>query len=93
MIAANTASGMDTLTITIPRQLPRKIRIMSETRIEDSTASWTTFLIAARTNTAWSKSSLSSSPSGAVLRISGRMSRVESTTASAEAFAFFRMVR
>jgi len=47
------------------RQLPRKIRIISETRIEERIASCTTFSTAARTNTDWSKSILSSSPFGA----------------------------
>ncbi len=45
------ASGMLVETITTPRQLPRKKRIISETRIEAMTASWSTLVMAARTKT------------------------------------------
>ena len=59
-------SGIDSDTITVFRQLPRKIRIISETRIDDRIASWMMLSTAPCTNTDWSKSSLSSRPSGAV---------------------------
>ena len=45
------ASGMLVPTSTAPRQLPRKNRIISETRMEAITASCSTFWMAARTNT------------------------------------------
>ena len=45
------ASGMLVPTRTAPRQLPRKKRIISETRIEASTASCSTFVMAALTKT------------------------------------------
>ena len=55
-------SGIEIETITVFRQLPRNTRIISETRIDEMIASWTTFSTAARTNTDWSKSSFSSRP-------------------------------
>ena len=85
-------SGIDSDTITVFRQLPRKIRIISETRIDDRMASWTMLSTAPCTNTDWSKSSLSSRPSGAVAWTSGRMSRIALTTAMVEASEFFRML-
>ena len=45
------ASGMLVITSTAPRQLPRKKRIIRETRIEARAASCSTFWMAARTNT------------------------------------------
>lgn len=61
------AMGMELQTITMPRQLPRKNRIMSDTSADASRASRSTSWIAARTKTLWSKSSLSSIPCGADL--------------------------
>ena len=87
------ASGMLVPTSTAPRQLPRKKRIISETRIDAITASCSTFLIAARTNTDWSKSIFSSIPSGAAALMIGSCSRVLSTTASVLASAFLRIAR
>ena len=84
-------SGIDSETITVLRQLPRNTRIISETRIDEMIASWTTFSTAPRTNTDWSKSIFSSSPSGAVAWISGSRSRTASTTASVEASECFRI--
>ena len=78
-------NGMEIDTITVLRQLPRNSRIISETRIDEITASCTTLLIAERTNTDWSKSSDRSSPFGAAARISGIRALVASTTASVEA--------
>ena len=49
---------MDSDTTTVLRQSPRNSRIISETRIEEITASRITLVTAARTNTDWSKSSL-----------------------------------
>ena len=80
-------------TSTAPRQLPRKKRIISDTRIEARIASWSTFWTAARTNTDWSKSIFSSIPSGAAAWMMGSCSRAPSTTASVLASAFLRMAR
>ena len=63
---AKIESGIEIATTTVLRQLPRNTRIISDTRIEERTASLTTFSTAARTNTDWSKSIFSSIPSGAV---------------------------
>ena len=87
------ARGMLVPTSTAPRQLPRKKRIISETRIDAITASCSTFVIAARTNTDWSKSIFSSIPSGAAALMMGSCSRALSTTASVLASAFFRIAR
>ena len=93
MMPAQMESGMESETITVLRQSPRNSRIISETRIEEMIASRTTLVTAARTNTDWSKSSLSSMPLGAAAWISGSMARVASTTARVEASACFRMAR
>ena len=87
------ASGMLVPTSTAPRQLPRKKRIIKETRIEAITASCSTLVTAARTKSDWSKSSFSSIPSGAAALMMGSWSRVPSTTARVEASAFLRMAR
>ena len=81
------------MTSTDPRQLPRKNRIIKETRIDAITASCSTFTTAARTNTLWSKSSFSSMPSGAAAWMMGSCSRAPSTTARVDASAFFKMAR
>ena len=81
------------ITSTAPRQLPRKKRIISETRTEASAASWSTFSIAARTKTDWSKSIFSSIPSGAAAWMTGICARAPSTTARVDASAFLRMAR
>ncbi len=87
------ASGMDATTMTMLRTEPRKTRIISETRIELISASRSTFAMAARTNTDWSKSSLISIPSGAAALIAGIASRAASTTAMVEASDFFSTTR
>ena len=87
------ASGMLVPTSTAPRQLPRKNRIISDTRTDAITASWSTLVTAARTKTDWSKSSFSSIASGAAAFTVGSTSRVPSTTASVEASAFLRIAR
>ena len=51
MMAVKMASGIEVVTITMLRQLPRKTRIMNETRMEARTVSRTTPSIAARTKT------------------------------------------
>ena len=49
-----TDSGIDTATIRVDRQLPRKIRIITAVRQAAITASRTTPLMAARTKIDWS---------------------------------------
>ncbi len=85
MIAAKIDNGIDRATIVVLRQLPRNRRIISDTRIDEITASRTTFAIAERTKTDWSKSSDKSTPFGAEALISGIKARVASTTAMVEA--------
>ncbi len=51
MMAVKMASGIEVQTTITLRQLPRNAKIINETRIEESTASRTTLMIAARTNT------------------------------------------
>ena len=87
------ASGMLVITIRAPRQLPRKNRIINETRMEASAASCSTFWMAARTKTDWSKSIFSSIPCGAAAWMMGSCARAPSTTARVEASAFFRIAR
>ena len=65
MMPAKIDSGIEAETITVLRQLPRKTRISTETRIDEMIASRITFCTAARTNIDWSKSSFRSSPFGA----------------------------
>ena len=71
-IAQAIESGIEAQATSTLRQLPRKIRIMSETRSAAVRPSVTTLLTAARTNTDWSKSTLRSRPCGAVARMSGK---------------------
>ncbi len=84
---------MELETITMPRQLPRKKRIMSETSADASSASRSTSCTDARTNLLWSKSSFSSIPCGAAFWSAGSMSRTESTTVSVDEPALRRMAR
>ena len=58
------ASGIDTAMMTVLRQLPRKMRIMSAVRQAAMIASRTTPSMAARTNSDWSAS-------GVILRLGG----------------------
>ena len=93
MTATRIASGIDVHTRITLRQLPRNSRIMMDTRADARAPSRSTPSMAPRTNTDWSKSILSSRPSGAAARIVGRSSRVASTTASVEASDLRRMAR
>ena len=86
-------SGIEVETIDRVAPASQEHRISAETRIDEMIASRITFCTAARTNTDWSKSSFSSSPLGAAAWISGSAARVESTTASVDASACFRMAR
>ena len=85
-------SGIEAETITMFRHDPRKTRIISETRMEETIASRTTFSMAERTNTDWSKSKPNSNPGGAAALISGSVERSASTTTSVEASEWRRMV-
>ena len=93
MMATNMDNGMDVQTMITLRQLPRKNKIISETRIEAMIASCNTLLIEFLTNTDWSKSIFISNPSGAVSLIMGIISLAASTTASVDAPAFLRITR
>ncbi len=90
---ANIEQGMEVTTTRVLRQLPRNTRIMSDTSSAAMMASDATFWIAARTKTDWSKSRLTSKPSGAAARISGSMARADSTTVRLEASAALRICR
>ena len=57
-------SGIETQTISVERQLPRKSRIMSPVSPAAMAPSRITPLIAARTNTDWSNSWCTSSEAG-----------------------------
>ncbi len=92
-MAEKIASGIDVQTITMLRQLPRNSPTISDTRIDEMTASRTTPPIAPRTKTDWSKSMFSSRPLGAAALICGSASRTASTTASVEASECLRMAR
>ncbi len=85
------ARGMELETMATLRKLPRKKRIISETRMELMTASWSTLVSAARTKIDWSKSSLRAMPSGAAAWIDGSRSFTPSTTARVPALECLRM--
>jgi len=85
-------SGIDTVTIRVLRQLPRKIRIMSAVRPAAMIASRTTPSTAARTNTDWSNMSFRSSSGGRVAWTWGSMSLIRCTTSRVEAPPLLKMV-
>jgi len=93
MIETRIAIGMELETITIPRQLPRKKRIMSETSAAARSPSRSTSRTAARTKTLWSKSRDSTMPCGALRWSAGSRPFTESTTASVLDPAFRRRAR
>src|SRR5713101_6938618 len=86
-------SGIDRMTISVLRQLPRNRRIMRPVRQAAMAPSVTTPRTAARTKSDWSKSSFSSKPAGAAARIAGRDAWTRLTISSVEAPPDFRMVR
>ena len=90
-IAVRIDSGIDRITISIPRADPRKISTISATRPAAITASRTTPHSAPRTNTDWSNASLILRPLGAVSRISGMMLLTLSMTLSVEAAACLKI--
>ena len=89
---ARIESGMEMQTIRVLRQLPRNIRIMRPVRNAALTASRTTPLMAARTNTDWSNNSRTCSSGVSPASILGRVFLTLSTTASVEAFPFLNTV-
>ncbi len=74
MTLTNAASGIEVLTTSMLRQLPRKNSTINDTSPAAINASRSTPFTAARTNTDWSKSTLSSMPSGAAALIDGSSS-------------------
>ena len=85
MIDDRIDSGIDTAMISVLRQLPRKIRIISAVRQAEMIASRTTPSIAARTNSDWSASGLISSSGGRLVAIRGSDSLMRETMSSVEA--------
>ena len=78
-------SGIEMQTITVLRQLPRNSRIIMPVSIAAITPSRTTPLMAARTNSDWSKSCLTSRAVGKPARILGSRALTLLTTARVEA--------
>jgi hypothetical protein len=78
-------SGIESATIRVLRQLPRKRRIMSAVRPAAMAASWTTPSMEARTKTDWSNRSVVFSASGRLAMTRGKASRTRRTMSSVEA--------
>jgi hypothetical protein len=78
-------SGIETAMISVLRQLPRKIRIISAVRHAAMIASRTTPLIAPRTKIDWSASGVSFSCGGTSVETRGSILRMSFTTSSVEA--------
>ena len=85
------ASGIDTAMMTVERQLPRKIRIITEVSSAAMMPSRATEAIADLTNTDWSLSIEIFSDGGIVSSISGISFLTPATTASVEASPVFRI--
>jgi hypothetical protein len=92
-MANNAASGIETHTISVLRQLPRKIRIISAVRIAAVIASWATSRIDARTMTDWSKIGVSVNAGGRPALIFGIAALTSSTMVRVEAAPFLTTVR
>ncbi len=86
------ASGMDTAMITVERQLPRKIRIITDVSRLAMTPSRATEVIASLTNTDWSFICDIFSDGGRVSSISGKIPLIPATTDSVDALPFFKIV-
>ena len=84
MIDVRIDNGIDTAMMSVLRQLPRKMAIMSETRIDEMMASRTTLLMAPRTKIDWSKIGVRVTSFGISRRISGSTSLMPSMTASVD---------
>ena len=85
-------SGIEMQTITVLRQLPRNSRIINPVRNAAVTASFTTPLMAARTNSDWSNNSRTCSVEGSPARILGMAFFTLLTTVRVDALPLRRMV-
>ena len=85
-------SGIETITIKVERQDPRKIRIIMAVSPAAISASRSTLLIAWLTKIDWSKSRLIFMPGGAAARISGIAALTRFTTSRVEASPFLMIV-
>ena len=84
-------SGIVTAMISVPRQLPRKSRIITAVRQPARIASCTTPSTAARTKIDWSTAVLISRSGGRPSFIRGSSSFTRFTISSVEAVPYFRM--
>ena len=89
---ASTESGIDNAMISVPRQEPRKSRIISAVSAAAITPSRTTSRTAARTNSDWSANSLTSTPGGSPARMRGIAALTRATTSRVEAEPLLRIV-
>jgi hypothetical protein len=90
-IEARMESGMVSAMISVLRQLPRKSSTISAVRIAARAASSTTPLIAALTNTDWSKSGVTFTSAGSSWVARGSSARRLATMSSVEAPPFLRI--
>ncbi len=91
MIDTRIDSGIETMTMSVLRQLPRKTRSMSAVSPAAMPASFTTPCTAARTKTDWSKRSVTLSSFGSRARVVGSVSRTRLTTSSVLALPCLRI--
>ena len=84
-------SGIETTTMSVLRQLPRKTRSITAVSAAAMHASLTTPCTAARTKIDWSKSSETLSSLGSRLRVVGRVSRTRLTTSRVLALPSLRI--
>ncbi len=82
-------SGIEMAMISVLRQLPRNSSTMSAVSAAAMTASVTTPLTAARTNTDWSPVAAIEAPSGSSSRTRGRRAWISLTMFSVEAAPVF----
>ena len=85
-------SGIETAMMTVLRQLPRKMRIITAVRQAAMTASRITPLTAARTKMDWSATGWILSCGGSVGITRGRRSRMPRTTSRVDAVPVLRIV-
>ena len=87
--AATTDRGIETATMRVLRQLPRKSRIMAAVRQAAMSPSTSSPSMAASTKLDWSERIFTSSPSGAEARMVGTSSRTRRATSMLEASPVF----
>ena len=92
-IEVRIASGIEIATVSVLRHDPRNTRIMSAVRVAEITASRTTPLTEAFTNTDWSNSGSTFRSGGSCAWMPGRAALTRCTTSIVEASPFFRTVR